>query len=311
MPLSPVWCRVTDAEHIHLWHSPPALSQSCSKSLGRVLDSPSLCALFLQVLPDFTSLGVRGLHRLVDKMPSLERLSLGLKIRFEDPLRQQVGEDREWAAPVPERDAPLLENDVEPAPFRRQSEQETRCLTSQQASAVGGSPGQDTDRRDSVTLDAGTPRSSVVGPSGSAANRHHASVHQTNSYQVGGTTLRLQPLPGWTAGAVGAAAARDWTVQVEERQDIAGVDPVGGRSVLPSHRGKLSEADFADICSIAFIRAGAAGNLKRIVLKHRTESGEEERSQTTVSSLSEFLRGATSFCYRYVSDMFSAFQPEQ
>ncbi|PHJ22979.1 f-box protein [Cystoisospora suis] len=268
-----------------------------------------------QVLPDFTSLGVRGLHRLVDKMPSLERLSLGLKIRFEDPLRQQMWEDREWARPAVERDALLVENEVETR-ISVHAEQELHPLNRQQGASVAEASGQDIDRRDLATLDADVSLSSVASPLSPTGHqvRRHDSGQQPSSRRSGRTAQCLQynssPLIA-SAGAVGAAAARDWALQLEERHDVTGVDPVGGRSVLPSHRGQLSEADFADICSIAFIRAGATGNLKRIVLKHRTENGEEERNQTTVSSFSEFLRGATSFCYRYVSDMFSGFQPEQ
>eukprot|EP00920_Eleutheroschizon_duboscqi_P012889 GHVT01030543.1.p1 GENE.GHVT01030543.1~~GHVT01030543.1.p1 ORF type:complete len:380 (-),score=125.63 GHVT01030543.1:2148-3287(-) len=83
---------------------------------------------------------------------------------------------------------------------------------------------------------------------------------------------------------------------------------VGGAAARRTWRGRVGEGDLADIFAIAFNRAGRRGCLKRIILKHRdapaqTYPGDNE--QTSPSAVADFIQGASSFCYRCISDVFS------
>ncbi|CBZ54792.1 putative F-box domain-containing protein [Neospora caninum Liverpool] len=237
-----------------------------------------------KVGPDFTLLGIDGLRRMLDKMELLERLTLGFEIRFEDENRRQPWED-------------ALDDPVDPqlnvnvAQYDGVIEQERRRL------------GLAENGPFSATL--------------TASNRAAVGSGYWNSEGSGGPAApdatgvrRAWPAQTAPAGAVGASAARMWQVGVEDGgDDLVGVEPVGGRGQLSSWRGKVSEEDFADLCAVAYVRAGGAGNLKRIVVKHRSKTGEETSSQATVSSVAEFFQDAASFCYRYVSDVFTGLQP--
>lgn len=207
----------------------------CSRgSFAQRLDfDGTACKCFvLQVLPDFTDLGIRGLERMLDAMPQLERLSLGLHIRKDEmiPSRSRV-------------------------------------------SPVEGSLGESGDMG---------PLAAPSQPTGEVVSLGGGWEWQSASDFVG------------------------WRVSPPDQLSDEGVVPLGGRSRLRSWRGQVSEEDLSDIFSIAYVRSGGSGSLKRIVLKQRSpvETGTTATGGE-VSVVKEFLEGAASFCARYVSDMWN------
>ncbi|PFH37019.1 hypothetical protein BESB_034770 [Besnoitia besnoiti] len=248
-----------------------------------------------QVLPDFTALGIDGLRRLIHKMELLERLTIGLEVRFEDENRRQPFEEDPVVPPFDHQAHAIAANNaaVLEGEGRAWETEGTRAVRRTPPAVVSEASGSGGFGADQAAAENSRGVGSLTDVGGNESPDH------------GSRGGRGTP----AAGAVGATAARAWEARVDQGGELDGVEPVGGRGQLLSWRGKISEADFADLCAVAYVRAGAAGNLKRIIVKHRSKTGEETTNQATVGSVTEFLHDAASFCYRYVSDVFTGFQP--
>ncbi|XP_026192997.1 uncharacterized protein LOC113147263 [Cyclospora cayetanensis] len=163
-----------------------------------------------KVLPDFTALGVRGLQRILNQMPALQRFTLGFQVQSE------------------------------------------------------------------------------IGPAG-ALDPPEGPFETAEQEPLEDVAIRvLPPLAG----------------------ELGGPEPYGGRSRLRASRGQITEADLSDIFAVAYIRAGGAGNLKRIVFIQReplqAPGGPPEAlgdPQDDMGTIAEFVSGAASFCAWYVADV--------
>ncbi|KEP62717.1 UNVERIFIED_CONTAM: hypothetical protein HHA_215210 [Hammondia hammondi] len=249
-----------------------------------------------KVGPDFTLLGLDGLRRMLDKMELLERLTLGFEIRFEDDNRRQPWEEDVDAAHF----HPQL--NVDGAQYDALIEQERRRL----GLGENGPFSETLSGPNRAAVGSGFREEFMV----YSAEGQHSEEASASAASATGDRRAWRASETAPGAATGVHAGRVWQASGNDSgDDLVGVEPVGGRGQLSSWRGKVSEEDFADLCAVAYVRAGGAGNLKRIVVKHRSKTGEETSSQATVSSVAEFFQDAASFCYRYVSDVFTGFQP--
>lgn len=89
---------------------------------------------------------------------------------------------------------------------------------------------------------------------------------------------------------------------VNSDEETINLPPVGGYGQLQSYRGRLSEEDYSDIFSIALVRGGGTGSLKRVVMKYRMNETKVSDSEQ-LNPVVDFFEAAGSFIARYINDV--------